>query len=359
MAEFNVPNRTIFHGDNLKFLRGINSDSVDLVYLDPPFNKNRRFYAPTTSKKGKVAKKKKAFDDVWLASEHKDKIVEYLHKASKENEELCDWLRSVKSIDPDPQDRNYCYLVYMAVRLLECRRILKPTGSIFLHCDDTMSHWLKITLDCIFDEANFRNEIVWRRTSATHGNAKVRTGRIVDSIFWYSKTKDVFFKGFYEKLEVNARNFPIEYRGKRYRDNGAILGSRTRDPAKRYFTWRGIYAKYGWGATKETLEKMYQEGKLLIKKGKDGELTCRKIISSDDYPGVKLGSLWTGLYLSSKERGEYATQKPTKLLSRIIEATTKKGGGGRSRSFLRLRDNLRSSGRCRTDLGWHGHRSRC
>ena len=321
MAEFNVPNRTIFHGDNLKFLRGINSDSVDLVYLDPPFNKNRRFFAPTASKKDKA--KKRVFDDVWLASEHKDKIVEYLDKASKENEELCDWLRSVKSIDPDRQERNYCYLVYMSIRLLECRRILKPTGSLFLHCDDTMSHWLKITLDCIFDEGNFRNEITWRRTSATKGDAKHRAGRIVDSIFWYSKTDECKFKGFYEgKGELDLLEFSLTVNGKPAKDNGPIMRSRTRDlPASLDYEWRGIRPEYGWDVTKDKLERFYQEGKVTITT-KRGVKVARRAITYDDYPGKKLGDLWTGLYLSKSELTNYATQKPVKLLQRIILATT-------------------------------------
>lgn len=321
MASFNVDNRTILIGDCLDHLRGINTESVDLVYLDPPFNKNRRFFAPTKKKKNSKDKKR-LFDDVWHAAKFKDQIVKYLEGAGKENEELCDWLRSVKSIDPDPKERNYCYLVYMSVRLLECRRILKPTGSLFLHCDDTMSHWLKTTLDCIFDEENYLNEIIWRRTSSTHADAKNRTGRITDSIFWYSKSPEFIYKGFYQEVPKTAAEFPIVIDGKRYRDNGTVIGSPTRDQAERYFTWRDITPEHGWTVTEKKLEELYQKGQIHIKKAKGGGLTCRRIISADDYPGIRLGNLWTGLYLTKKEQGDYATQKPEELLKRIIRATT-------------------------------------
>ena len=327
MAEFNVPNRTIFHGDNLKFLRGINSDSVDLVYLDPPFNKNRRFFSPTSHKGSKS--RKRAFDDVWLASEHKDKIVEYLDKASKENEELCDWLRSVKAIDPDRKEKNYCYLVYMAVRLLECRRILKPTGSLFLHCDDTMSHWLKLTLDCIFDEENFRNEIIWRRTASSKGDAKLRAGRVVDSIFWYSKVKGdrCFFKGFYgEKGKFDPQKFKLVVNGQPAKYNGPIYRSRTRDlPPSLKYTWKGLSPKYGWDVTIDKLQRYYKEGKVAIRVVRGERMACRAV-TWDKYRGKKISNLWTGIYLSGKEMGEYATQKPIELMNRIILATTKEDG---------------------------------
>ncbi len=182
MTEFNVENRTVFLGDNLAFLRGINSESVDCIYIEPPYNGSIDFHSSA------------------VRAEYHDptgkETLEQKSDISAQNRELSLWLKGVKTIDQDEQERNYTYLAFLSVRLLECHRILKPTGSIFLHCDDLMSHFIKITLDCIFDEPNFRNEIICQKPLDARqlGRRRRSLTRIVDKIFWYSKSKDYTFQ---------------------------------------------------------------------------------------------------------------------------------------------------------------------
>lgn len=273
MAEFNVEDRTVFHGDNLDFLRGINSNSVDCIYIDPPFNKKREFHAPAESK----STQKKQFDDIWRKPETAEEIRQHMREKAavdSEDEELSQWLDGVKLIDQDEQEQNYNYLVFMSVRLLECYRILKPTGSLFLHCDDTMSHFLKITLDCIFDEPNFRNEIVWQRTrhpSRSQGACR-RNSRMTDKIFWYSKSEACDFYGVYqEKSQAELEKeypFVCEKTGRRYKDNtknlyrGPGLGARP----NLCFDFLGFTPpnESGWAGSRETMERWLREGILVI-----------------------------------------------------------------------------------------------
>ncbi len=171
----NIKNRTLFCKDNLEVLRGINSDSVDLIYLDPPFNKNKVFMAPidTTSEGA-------SFVDIFREADVKE---EWLYLIKKKYKKTYGLIEGVKQFG---NKYNWCYLSYMAVRLMEIRRVLKDTGSVYLHCDPTMSHYLKLLLDCIFDEKNFRNEIVWCYSRPSAPKQR-QLSRVHDIIFWYSK----------------------------------------------------------------------------------------------------------------------------------------------------------------------------
>ena len=151
MNKCNVENRTIFLHDNLEVLQNINTECIDLIYLDPPFNKNKTFAAPIGS-----SAEGAEFKDIFREEDLK---VEWLQTISEDQPELHNYLNGIKGVG---KRYNFAYLAYMAIRLIECQRILKKTGSIYLHCDPTMSHYLKTTMDCIFGEDQFRNEIVWR-----------------------------------------------------------------------------------------------------------------------------------------------------------------------------------------------------
>ena len=160
MATCNVPNRTIFCKDNIEVLPGINTESVDLVYLDPPFNKNKVFTAPIgTTAEGA------SFTDIFREEDVKQ---EWVTSIKEDHDEMYSFLDGIKNIG---NKYNFCYLAYMAIRLIECHRVLKDTGSLYLHCDQTMSHHLKILLDCIFGERNFINEIVWNYGTPSGGRA--------------------------------------------------------------------------------------------------------------------------------------------------------------------------------------------
>ena len=172
----NILPKTIFTGDNLPILRGINTASVDLIYLDPPFNSNANYAAPIGSKAAGAE-----FKDTWTLNDVDAAwldLIETKHPA----------LNRVIHAAMTNSDKSY--LIYMAVRLLEMHRVLKDTGSIYLHCDPTMSHYLKLLLDAVFGRKQFRNEIVW--FYQTGGVSKRWFGRKHDDILFYSKTQDYF-----------------------------------------------------------------------------------------------------------------------------------------------------------------------
>ncbi len=159
-------------GDNLPIMRTMNSESVDLIYLDPPFNSKQDYAAPIGSKAAGAE-----FKDTWSLS---DLEIEWLDLIENKQPKLH------RVIDATMTDSDKAYLIYMAVRLLEMKRILKETGSIYLHRDPTMSHWLfKLMIDSIFGHKNFRNEIVWHYRGG--GVSKKRFGRRHDIILFYSK----------------------------------------------------------------------------------------------------------------------------------------------------------------------------
>ena len=143
----NWENRTLWTGDNIDIMRGMNSESVDLIYLDPPFNSKHNYAAPIGSKAAGAA-----FKDTWTLS---DVDVEWINLMEAKHSDMHRVLLAAMT------NSDKSYLAYMTVRLLEIRRLLKPSGSIYLHCDPTMSHYLKLVMDAVFGRKAFRNEIVW------------------------------------------------------------------------------------------------------------------------------------------------------------------------------------------------------
>ena len=181
MSKPNWKNRTLFHGDNLPFLRAMNSESVDLIATDPPFNKSRDFHAtPDSLAKGA------SFQDRW--SWEKDVHQEWVDQLTDDHPKLMEAIESARYAHSDGMG---AYMCFMAVRLLEMRRILKDTGSIYLHCDPTASHYLKACMDAVFDRKNFQNEIVWHYTGG--GRSKSYFSRKHDLIFWYGKSSHATF----------------------------------------------------------------------------------------------------------------------------------------------------------------------
>ncbi len=178
MTEPNWQNRTLFHGDNLKFLRAMNSESVDLIATDPPFNKSRDFHATPDS----LADGAK-FQDRW--SWERDVHQEWVDQLTDDYPKLIEAIESARYAHSDGMG---AYMCFMAVRLLEMRRVLKPTASIFLHCDQTASHYLKAVMDAIFGKKQFRNEIIWCYTGPGSPGAR-QFSRKHDNILWYSVGK--------------------------------------------------------------------------------------------------------------------------------------------------------------------------
>ena len=170
MSAPNWKPKTIWTGDCLYILRGMNSESVDLIYLDPPFNSKADYAAPIGSKAAGAA-----FRDTWSLS---DVDAEWINLMEARHPTLYRVLLAAMT----PSDKSY--LAYMAARLLEMRRVLKPTGSIYIHCDPTMSHYLKLVMDAIYGRKNFRNEVVWYYRGA--GTPKKDFARRHDSLFRYA-----------------------------------------------------------------------------------------------------------------------------------------------------------------------------
>ena len=186
----NVQNRTLFHGDNLEFMRGINSGSIDLIATDPPFNKGRTYEV-----RGKIESKVLKFKDSWNWNDVDKNGLVQLQYYSKS---LSRFITNVRSLHSESMA---AYLCYMSARIIEMHRILKVTGSIYLHCDSTASHYLKIVMDLVFGRNNFQNELVWYYSGG--GASKKRWARKHDVLLFYSKGKIFCF---------NADNVRVPYR---------------------------------------------------------------------------------------------------------------------------------------------------
>ena len=168
----NFANRTLWTGDNLHILRGTNSDCVDLIYLDPPFNSNQDYAAPIGSKAAGAA-----FKDTWTLD---DVDVTWTGLIADEQPAVAHLLKTAGYTHGKGMQS---YLTMMAIRLMEMHRVLKPTGSIYLHCDPTASHYLKLLMDSVFGVSNFMAEITWKRTSA-HSDSRT-FGNVADVILFY------------------------------------------------------------------------------------------------------------------------------------------------------------------------------
>ena len=285
-----IKNRTIFTADNLPIMRGMNSESVDLIYLDPPFNSDHNYAAPIGSKAAGAE-----FKDTWTLSDIDDA-----------------WHDEIQSVNPDVYSvietaglvggkSNKAYLIYMAVRLLEMKRILKSTGSFYLHCDPTMSHSLKLMLDSIFGKAGFRNEIVWCYKSRPQ--SKNYFGKKHDVLLFYTMSDDYLFN--WEKISRPLSAQTIEkYRhkdkdGRLYRLQGrGISGSPIRSAKDVQLKW----------------EKEHPE--LVVRDYLDEKMG---VVREDWWPDINI------INQSAKERTGYPTQKPLALLERIIDASSNRG----------------------------------
>ena len=323
MSNLNVDNRAIFCRDNLDILQGINSDSIDLIYLDPPFNKNKKFTAPMGS-----SAEGAEFSDIFREADVKD---EWIETIKEDYDGIYQFLTSIKNLSSFQSSTNkhylynYCYLCYMAVRLIEVQRILKDTGSIYLHCDSTMSHYLRILMDLIFGEKNFRNEIIWKRYTGSKTRSLIpkSLGNSKDIIFFYAKTNESVING--KSILIESDN--IEKKFKHKDKNGAYylrsaFNPKGLDPRpNQCFEYNNFFPPYksGWSFTKETLVKMHKNGDLVFdkKKPKYKQRYRGGIIPSD---------LWSDINVAKRnEKTGYPTQKPLALLERIIQASSNEG----------------------------------
>lgn len=315
----------LYYGDNLDVLRHMPDDSVDLIYLDPPFNSNRAYNVLFQTPAGIDSSAQiQAFDDTWHWSQQAAEQLAHL-RAGGAPAAVADAIAAMRAFVGTGD--MLAYLVMMTPRLVELRRTLKKTGSIYLHCDPTASHYLKILMDAVFGPLNYRSEIIWKRSGA-HNSAK-RYGPVHDTILFYSKTDHYTWNSQFERDEayIQQRYTYIEPDGRRfYPITLHALGTRNGESGR---SWRGIdiTAKGGhwkYGVTK--LDDLDAEG-LIYWPDKIGGMPRLKVYS-DKAKGSALQDVWSEiapLNSQAQERLGYPTQKPLALLERIIKASSNDG----------------------------------
>ena len=339
MGTPNWENRTLFHGDNLKFLREMNTESVDLIATDPPFNKGRDFHAtPESLASGS------SFQDRW--SWEQDVHQEWIDQITDDYPRLMEAIESARHAHSDGMG---AYMCFMAVRLLEMKRILKETGSIYLHCDPMASHYLKAVMDAIFGHAQFMSEISWKRTFS-HNDSRT-FGNVRDVILFYGNSD----------INTGSVRVPLnnEYVSKFYRyvdSRGRYLVDNLTGPGTSVGEsgnpWRGInpgdvgrcwsvpltgnYATWieeniipGYrsiGTPQERLDALDNVG--MIHQSRTGRRVPRLKRYLKASQGQVPSNSWddiNAVQSHSKERIGYPTQKPIKLLDRIIKASSNGG----------------------------------
>ena len=316
----------LYYGDNLDILRRYVADeSVDLVYLDPPFNSNATYNVLFAEQNGaQAASQIKAFEDTWRWDEEAARTYfETVEKGGQVSEALQAFRRLVG-------DSNMlAYLAMMAPRLVELRRVLKSTGTIYLHCDPTASHYLKLLLDAVFGPQNFRTEIVWKRSSA-HSDTKQgrrQHGRIHDVLLFYTNGSEWTWNPVYmpydeEYVEQFYRFVELET-GRRY-TTGDLTGPGGAAKGNPEYEVMGV-TRY-WRFSKEKMDELMSQGRII--QSSPGAVPRYKRYL-DEMPGVPLQDVWNDIRpigAQAAERLGYPTQKPEALLERIILSATDEGG---------------------------------
>ena len=275
-------------GDNLEIMKTMSPDSVDLIYLDPPFFSNRN-YEVIWGDEGEV----RSFQDRWAGGiEH--------------------------------------YIAWLKERVIEMHRILKPTGSIFLHCDWHADAYIRCgILDWIFLPQNFRNHIVWKRNFTKKGSQfkMTRYAQNTDSIFFYSKTDNYFFetpriKNFDDESLLKTYN-KVDENGKRYKSEPIEL-PRMMARKNLIFEYMGYTPKFGWMMSKEKLDELDKQNKIFFTQ--NGKPRRKNFL--DDYVGAEVDNQWLDILPVGQTQSEiigYPTQKPEALLERIIKSATNEG----------------------------------
>ncbi len=339
-----ITRNTLFYGDNLPILREyLPSQSVDLIYLDPPFNSNRSYNVLFKEESGKSSESQiTAFDDTWHWGPAAEQAYDDLMIANPGKvDDIISALRQV--IGPSQM---LAYLVMMAARLVELHRVLKPTGSLYLHCDPTASHYLKAILDTVFGADNFRNEITWKRSDA-HNDAKHQFGMISDRLLFYSKSKDAVFhrqyggfqeqtlRDWYQYLEFSDGTIRRMTKDERESqkippDARRFNTSDLRSPNPRpnlIYDYKGYKPhKNGWAVSYEKMCELDAKGLLIYPSSKDGRIMRKRYL--DEQPGAVLGDVWADISQIRGANAEllgYPTQKPLALLERIVQASSNPG----------------------------------
>jgi len=312
----------LYYGDNLEILRKyIPDNSIDLVYLDPPFN-SKKDYNILFRENGGVESEAQieAFTDTW----HWTRAAENTYHDIVTNGPLKVGQLIGALHDAIGNNDVMAYLVMMAARLIELHRVLKPTGSLYLHCDPTASHYLKLVLDQIFGPAQFLNEVIWQRTGA-HSDAK-RWGRVADTLLVYAKGKNWIwntqFEDYSQDYVKQRYKYIDEATGRLYWRN--TMTAAGQGPA-RQFRGKLMEPPRGthWRFSQEEIDRMEAEGRIYY--SPSGKPYVKSFL--DERLGKPIQSIWTDIVMSKsgKERLGYETQKPLALLERIVSASSNEG----------------------------------
>ncbi len=314
----------LYYGDNLTIMAEWPSQWVDLIYLDPPFNSNRNYNAIYKDETGRpLPDQVEAFCDMWELDDERERAIRTMPVLMREagiDDAITEfwrlWMQALRGTQP----RLLAYLSYMAQRLLVMHRLLKPTGSLYLHCDPTASHYIKALLDSVFGHDNFQNEITWQRTTA-HSDAK-RYGANTDTILFYGKSE-------YFKFNPQFQPYGDDYKGRfRRKDDDGRLWT-DGDLTAKGLTGGGYEYEYKgknelWRVPLETMERLDGEGRLHFTNR--GGIRIKRYL--DELPGRPVQALWDDIppiNSQAAERMGYATQKPLALLERIISASSNPG----------------------------------
>lgn len=317
----------LYYGDNLPVMRMyLKDESIDLVYLDPPFNSNATYNVLFAEQDGtRAAAQIKAFEDTWRWDQAAASAFEETVEAGGKVSETMQAFRLILG------DSNMlAYLAMMAPRLVELRRVLKEKGSLYLHCDPTASHYLKLLLDAVFGTRNFRSEIVWKRSSAHSDTKQGRAihGHIHDVIYFYTKSDEwtwnpqytpydeEYIEAFYSHIEKET--------GRRYQLDNLTAAKPGGDVSYEFHGTRPYKGRY-WAYSRENMEKFFREGRLYFPKN-GGPPRYKRYL--DEMPGVPLQDVWTDIKPISAQAAErlgYPTQKPLALLERIIRTSSNVG----------------------------------
>jgi adenine specific DNA methylase Mod len=315
----------LYYGDNLKILRDISDNTIDLVYLDPPFNSKATYNVLFKEPSGKSSEAQiTAFEDTWHWGNESELTLLEINNSKLVSPKVKDLMKLLPSF----LGRNdmMAYLTMMCIRLVELHRVLKNTGSIYLHCDTTASHYLKLVMDAIFDPLNFRNEIVWQRTRVAKRQSGY-WGKNYDTILFYTNGKDAIFN---EQFAPHPES---------YKDSHYNLIEP--DTGRRYGLWDftqsgdGLEKKFGdtilkpppgkhWIWSQERIDEGMKEGRIVIREGIMPRVKRYLDVSQGEY----IQSIWSDVFdinSMAKERLGYPTQKPESLLERIVSASSNEG----------------------------------
>ena len=322
----------LFYGDNLEVLRRkIASESVDLCYIDPPFNSKRNYFQIYNNQGGEDTAQAQAFVDTWEWGDEADAGLAYILdinnlNSGKLTEQTVALIRGLHEVLK--QGALFAYIVHMTLRIVEIHRVLKKTGSFYLHCDPTASHYLKLVCDAIFcaQSGDFKNEIIWKRTTAhSDGN---RCGRIHDTILFYTKSNIYTWNDIYQPYEqeyIDKYYRYVDSDGRKYASQDVAAAGP--GPA-RYFNGvlREPPQNSHWRYSQDKIDQYIKEGRIFFTK--NGFPRFKRYL--EDMPGMVAQDIWADKGVQpvvswSSEGLGYPTQKPEGLLERIIKASSNEG----------------------------------